>query len=266
MNQFTRADIIEVPLPANFDPATACMPLVVMQPTADASDYMLKPNYATNGRPGVVDHAVLADEASTVIWNQITNLPTLFPPSPHALQHLDNGNDPIPLATMVRAGLLQKGTGQPNDYLGGDLAFHNLQTLALIRNEGDASFDPAFTAGATIFTGIVPNPAPGNYAINAFYMYNAKQANPPAGMIHFDMYDPLIPGWVEVTDSFEVNVMTSPYVLCRPPLNTTAMNRIWNAAGNSLTWRMVLDQPSGLAAYMRVGAGFWLLQLTTAPG
>jgi hypothetical protein len=81
-------------------------------------------------------------------------------------------------------------------------------------------------------------------------------------MVHFDVYDPAIPGWVQVTDSTELNVMTSPLVIVRPVLNTTAMNRIWSAQGNSLQWRLILDQPSGLAAYMRVGAGFWLLQVT----
>jgi hypothetical protein len=166
MNKITRADLVEVPLPENFTDGV-CMPLVVMQPTADASDYMLKPNYATNGRPGVVDHAVIADEASTVIWNQITNLPTAFPPTRHGVEHIDNGDDPVPLATINRSGLLMKGTGQPNDYLAGDLVFRNLQPLAFWRNEGDATFDPSFTAGATIFTSVVPNPAYACYVINS---------------------------------------------------------------------------------------------------
>src|SRR5258705_7798723 len=98
MNRITRADLIEVPLPQSFTDGV-CIPLVVRQPTADATDYMLKPNYATNGGRGVVDHAVIADQASTVVWQQITNLPTVFPPSTHGAQHLEGGGDPIPRAT-----------------------------------------------------------------------------------------------------------------------------------------------------------------------
>jgi hypothetical protein len=257
-NRLTRADIIEVPLPDSFDQGT-CMPLVVMQPTADASDYMLKPNYATNGRPGVVDHAVIADQANTVIWNQITNLPTVFPPAKHGASHLDNGLDVIPVATTSRTGLVPIGTGQPNDYLGGDLQFHNLQSLAFIRSEGDATLDPSLTAGSTIFTGIVPNPAYGNYTIHAFYLYNANPSYPPAGKVHFGIYDPAIPGWVQCTDSSDISVLTNRYSLLRPPLNVTAMNRVFGGAGNAFQWRLVLDVPSGTASYVRVGAGFLVL-------
>lgn len=269
MNRVTRADLIEVPLPSGGTDGV-CMPLVVMQPTADASDYMLKPNYATNGRPGVVDHAVLADLASTVVWQQITNLPSVFPPAQHGAHHIELGGDPIPLATTSSDGLLMRGTGQPNDYLAGDLVFRHLAGLAFFRSEGDATIDPSFTAGAVIFTGLVTNPVYACYTISQFYLYAANPSFPPAGKIHFDIFDPAIPGWVQVTDSTEINPMTSPLVLLSPVLNTTAMNRVWSAGPNSLSWRMVLDQPSGLAAYMRVGVAFGVLQLnnpiTLAPG
>jgi hypothetical protein len=260
-NRFTRADLIEVPLPESLDDSV-CMPLVVMQPTADASDYMLKPNYATNGRPGVVDHAVIADQASTVIWDQITQLPATFPPGVHGSHHLPGAGDPIPLVSSQSAGLAPKATGQPNDYLSGDGQFHTLVGFTFARNEGDCTIDPGASVGSTVFSALVPNPAYGNYVINSFYIYNSSPSYPPAGKVHFGIYDPAIPGWVSCTDQADISVLTSRYTLLRPNLNTTAMNRLFGAGPNSLQWRMVLDVAGGVAAYLRVGIGLWVLQLT----
>jgi hypothetical protein len=260
--RITRADIIEVPLPTDVTD-NLCMPLVVMQPTADASDYMLKPNYATNGRPGVVDHAVLADQANTVIWNQITNLPATFPPSTHGPQHLNNGNDPVPIATPALDGMCPKGSGSTTDYLGGDIVFRALPNIVYYRSEGDATIDAAFVAGAVIYSGVVPNPAYGVYFLEEGYLFNANQSYPPAGKVHFDVFDTLIPGWVAVTDSTEINVMNTDEFLLRPNLNSLAMTRVWNGPPNSLQWRLVLDQPAGVPSYFRVGMAFLLTGKTT---
>jgi hypothetical protein len=260
-NRVVRADIIEVPLPTDLSDSV-CMPLVVMQPTADASDYLLKPNYATNGRPGVVDHAVLADEANTVIWNQITNLPAVFPPSTHGAKHVGGGADPIPRATPTADGLCPQGSGQPNDYLGGDLQYHSLGGITALRSEGDATFEASMTAGATVFTAIVANQVYAPYIAREFYLYAINPSYPPRGTVHFGVYDPAIPGWIQCTDSVDISVLNNSKAMLRPPLNSAAMTRIWSAPANSLQYRLILDTPGGVQAFMRVGAIFTVLALT----
>jgi hypothetical protein len=239
-----------------------CMPMVIMQPTADATEYMLKPNYATNGQPGKVDHAIIADQASTVIWSTITDLPSTFPPSKHAAQHLTVGNDPIAIATTQLDGLCPAGSGQPNDYLGGDIIFHTLPGLLSFRSEADASIDASFTSGATIVSGIVPNPALGVYQLEQTYLYNCNQSYPPAGTVHFDVYDATIPGWVAVTSGSDISLMNAATYLLRPTILSAAMTRIFSAGANQLQWRLVLDVSALSASYFRAGVAFRLFGLS----
>jgi hypothetical protein len=260
-NRVTRADIIEIPMPGSIGDGV-CMPMVVMQPTADASDYMLKPNYATNGQPGKVDHAILADQASTVIYSQITNLPATFPPALHGHQHLTSGNDPIPFATSQAAGLCPQGSGQPNDYLGGDLFFHTLPGLLSFRSEADATIDASFTSGALIASGVIPNPVSGVYQLEQTYLYNCNQSYPPAGTVHFDIWDSSIPGWTAATATTDVSVMNSAIYLLRPTMLSAAMTRIFSAGPNQLQWRLVLDVSGAKVVYFRVGVAFRLFGLS----
>jgi hypothetical protein len=113
---------------------------------------MLSSVYATNGAPGVVDKAVvaegltaganvpLAQQANSVPWNGITGAPTsfpsdwsvitskpaTFPPSLHAPTHAPTGSDPIALADATKPGFLAQLTGTVSDYVGGDNACHAL--------------------------------------------------------------------------------------------------------------------------------------------
>jgi microcystin-dependent protein len=120
--------------------------------TGGGSGDMLKSEYAPSGKTGEVDHAILADTATNCShsaladsvpwngitglpasfpsdWSVITNKPNLFPPLPHAPQHLPNGNDPIGLAGMTAAGLLAQLSGSATDFVGGDNACHAIQNF-----------------------------------------------------------------------------------------------------------------------------------------
>jgi hypothetical protein len=265
--RLTRGTILEVPLPADYQDQQ-CLPLVIMQPTADATNYMLKTTYATNGQPGTVDHAILADQANTVQWLNIANLPTVFPPAPHAPTHITGGNDIIPFASIppnAKSGLCPPGTGQVTDYLGGDISFHALPAIFRFRAEGPVTIDPSFTSGAVLFTAVVANPAPGVYMIDMPYMYAASQTSPPVGMVHVDVWDPTIPGWIQVTSSTDISVMNAKDVLLRPILLSSAITRVFTAPANGLTFRLVLDQPNGTAAFFQCGCSFLATTLQTLP-
>jgi hypothetical protein len=255
--QLIRGDVIEVPLPSDYQDQT-CLPLVIMQPTADATNYMLKSTYATNGQPGVVDHAIVANTANAVDWNNILDLPATFPPSPHAGTHLPGGSDPLGLATPLGAGLMPQGSGNALQYYGGDVALHNLPGVLLFRSEQPANVDASFTAGSVICQGIVQNPAPGVYTLMMPYIYDANQNFPPAGWVHVDIYDPTIPGWVQVTQSTQLSALVPQNSFIALILLSGAMTRVWAAAANSLTWRLVLDTPAGTAAYFTAGVSFYL--------
>jgi hypothetical protein len=233
-----------------------------MQPTADATNYMLKTDFATNGQPGIVDHAVLANLANTVVWSTITDLPAVFPPAIHGIQHLQNGDDPIPLATTALDGLMPAGNNDPNSYVGGDVQWHALPGLVYFRSEVQATLDAAFTAGATLASAMIPNPAQGVYVVDEGFLYSFNPSYPPAGMVHFDVYDYSIPGWVSVTDSTEISSMTTSTGLLRPILASSAMTRTWTAPANRMQWRLVLDQASGQPAYFQCGMAFFVTQLT----
>jgi hypothetical protein len=256
-NRILRADIIEVPLPNDLS-TQACMPMVIMQPTADASDYMLKPNFATNGRPGVVDHAVIADEASTVIWATITDLPAVFPPTIHGKAHLPFGGDPIPFANTQLGGLMPAGNGQPLSYLGGDINWHALPGLVLFVSEADVTVESTFVSGATLASGVVPNAQLGVYIINMTYLFNCNQSYPPAGTVHFDVYDSNVGGWVAVTSTTDISVMNTVTYLLRPTILSAAMTRIFSAGPNALQWRLVLDVSNAVTCYFRCGIAFAL--------
>jgi hypothetical protein len=76
---------------------------------------MLKSVYDTNS-DNIVDHAALADTAP---WTGITGKPATFAPSTHAPSHLDNGTDPIPVATTSRTGSLRTLNGTVTTFLDG---------------------------------------------------------------------------------------------------------------------------------------------------
>lgn len=254
--QFIRGDVIEVPLPSDYQDQS-CLPLVIMQPTADATNYMLKSTYATNGQPGVVDHAIIADSANTVIWGDITDTPLLFPPIIHGPTHVSGGSDPIPDANQNSDGLCPKGTGQATDYLGGDIVFHTLPATARWRSELQISIDPSMTGGAILGQTTLPNPSPAVYTIDETYLYDCNQNFPPGGMVHIDIYDPNIPGWVQVTNSTDISVMTALHYLLRPILLSLSMTRVFSAAPNGLQWRLVLDTAPAQQVYFRAGLAMY---------
>src|SRR5215469_8898071 len=79
------------------------------------STAMLKSVYDTNN-DGISDHAALADTAP---WTGISGKPASFSPSAHAPSHLDNGADPIPVATTSRTGLVPILNGNSGTFLNG---------------------------------------------------------------------------------------------------------------------------------------------------
>lgn len=266
-SRLTRANIVEVPLPADYQ-TDQCLPLVIMQPTADATNYMLKTTYATNGQPGVVDHAVVADTANAVQWRNILNTPSQFPPTQHALTHLQSGTDPIPLASVganASDGLCPKGSGLATDYLGGDIVFHNLPVIFRFRAEGPITLEAGFTSGAVLYSGTIANPVPAIYAIDQPYLYGVNTAYPPSGTVHMDIWDPDVPGWVQATLSTDISVMTAADYLLRPIILSSAMIRVWEAGANALQFRLVLDQATGAVSYFQFGCSFQTLGLQTLP-
>jgi len=240
---------MEVPLPADFQDQP-CLPLAVIQPAADLSDYMFKSVYASNGQPGTVDKALTAITA--------LNLPL------HGVQHLANGSDPIPIATQSLDGLLPAGSGSPTDYLGGDIQYHStLGSSMLLRSEGKVTVSAGAGAGATLFTGILNNPVPGVYAVDMAYLYDASQSPAPAGMIHFDVYDVTSSTWIAATASTDISVMTAKNYLLRPILTSTSLLMMFPAAANSLTWRLVLDTPGLVNFTVQVGFKFFVGAIQT---
>jgi microcystin-dependent protein len=115
---------------------------------------MLSSQYATNGNPGVVDHAVLADTATLANtatnadnvpwsgvagaptsfptdWSLITSKPTVFPPATHGPTHRGKGTDPIGIADTTDSGLLALLSGTATDFVGGDNQCHSLPATIL---------------------------------------------------------------------------------------------------------------------------------------
>lgn len=118
---------------------------------------MLQSQYATNGNPGVVDKAVVAEGltpgavvpnatlAQSVPWTGVTGTPTsfpsdwsiitskpsVFPPATHGPTHRGTGSDPIPAADTLDSGLLALLSGAASDYVGGDNQCHSLPATIL---------------------------------------------------------------------------------------------------------------------------------------
>jgi len=114
---------------------------------------MLSTEYATNGQPGKVDHALVAETVTGTVanatnaqnvpwtgvtgapssfpsdWSVITSKPTVFPPATHGLQHLPGGLDPVGLASASGPGWLGQLDGNASSYIGGDNACHPLSSV-----------------------------------------------------------------------------------------------------------------------------------------
>ena len=76
------------------------------------SSAMLKSTYDANN-DGIVD------QAAVVPWTGITGKPSSFTPASHAPTPLDNGTDPLPVATTLRTGSLRILSGTAGQYLDG---------------------------------------------------------------------------------------------------------------------------------------------------
>jgi hypothetical protein len=77
---------------------------------------MTKAVYDTNNNGKV-------DTCDSVPWTSVTGQPSTFVPSLHALSHLDNGADAVPVVTTVRTGLAPKLNGSATSYLNGTGVF-----------------------------------------------------------------------------------------------------------------------------------------------
>jgi microcystin-dependent protein len=122
--------------------------------TGGGTGDMLQSQFATNGTPGVVDHAVLADTATKADsattaanvpwtgvtgaptsfptdWSLITSKPTVFPPATHGPTHRGKGADPIGIADTTDSGLLALLSGAATDFVGGDNQCHSLPATIL---------------------------------------------------------------------------------------------------------------------------------------
>jgi len=85
-------------------------------PTAELPAFgtgdMTKAVYDTNGNNVV-------DTCDSLAWGKLTSVPSTFSPSAHASTHLDNGSDPVPVATTIRTGSLRILSGSATQYLDG---------------------------------------------------------------------------------------------------------------------------------------------------
>jgi hypothetical protein len=125
---------------------------------------MTKAAYDTNN-DGIVDHAALADTATTANaapwtgitskpatfapsshapshnlgggdaispdWTQVQNKPGQFSPSPHHASHVTGGSDIIAPASVSAVGLLNQLSGNTTDFLDGTNSFHDLGATIL---------------------------------------------------------------------------------------------------------------------------------------
>ena len=80
--------------------------------TGTGSGDMTKAVYDTNAN-GVVD------TCDSLVYTRLTGVPATFAPSAHASTHLDNGTDPIPVATIARTGSLPVLNGDASTFLTG---------------------------------------------------------------------------------------------------------------------------------------------------
>jgi hypothetical protein len=154
---------------------------------------MLISVYATNGVAGKVDHAVLADSATTVshasaadsvpwagitgtptvfptdwstvqnkpaafptTWALVSGAPTVFPPAQHGATHLGNGGDPLPAASITQSGALPALTGSDGDYLDGTGVWANFNTevaTTALQRAGDSLTPKATLIGTADLVG-----------------------------------------------------------------------------------------------------------------
>jgi hypothetical protein len=244
--RFTQGQILEVPLPSDYQDQ-ACLPIVILQPTADATNYMLRSNYATNGQPGIVDKAVLAETVEI--------LPQ------HGPQHIQNGNDPIPDSNTQFDGLCPAGDGNPLSYLGGDRQNHSLPPAVHTRSEGPVTLSSGNSTGSVLLLSVVPNLQPGIYLIDRAYLYNWNKNFPISGMVHFEVYDANAANWVAVTASTDISQLSADTSVINALLLSSALVRVWTGPASAFQWRLVLDTP-GSTTYFQAGMGFSILSLT----
>jgi len=102
-------------IPATFSPDWDVIAYGGMAAGAGGGGDMFKSTYDSNN-DGISDHAALSDTAP---WTGITGKPSTFAPSAHAPSHLDNGADPIPVATTSRTGSLCILNGTATTFLDG---------------------------------------------------------------------------------------------------------------------------------------------------
>lgn len=245
--RFTQGQILEVPLPSDYQDQ-ACLPIVIMQPTANATNYMLKSTYATNGQPGVVDAAIIA--------NTVKILPQ------HGPTHLQEGTDPIPLSSGTSDGLCPAGDGSPGSYLGGDRQNHPLPAYTYTRSEMPITFGAGASTGAVLASSVVPNVLPGIYMVQQPYLYNWNKNFPAAGTIHYEVWSPISAAWIAVTSPTDVSQFTADISLVNPILLSIALTRVFTAAPNAFTWRVVVDTPGGVTCYFQAGFSFLVAALT----
>ena len=265
--------------------ANGCMPVVGYCPIPDDTEFMYVRDYqegenpdgtpiinvgfAKNGTRGVVDHAIIADLASTVFWENIIGKPALFPPIVHGPEHLQNGSDPIPDATIALNGLLPAPNGRARSYFGADLKYHPLPAPIYLRSEEVVSLDPGWTAGQVAVQSTIRHPQRGVYAVFMPYLYAANRSWPPSADVHFEVYDMDEAEWVTVTETCDLGdldgITATTSTFLRPILLSGALLRIFRAPANGLAWRLVIDQPGGAAGYCRAGLIFQKTMATPLP-
>jgi hypothetical protein len=82
---------------------------------------MTKAVYDTNNNGKV-------DTADSIPWGSVTGKPAVFPAALHAVTHLDNGSDPVPVATTSRTGLVPILSSDANTFLNGSGTWSTPQT------------------------------------------------------------------------------------------------------------------------------------------
>jgi hypothetical protein len=237
---------------------------------------MLSSVYATNGAPGVVDKAVVAESCTGTVataqlansvpwggiigapttfpsdWGSITNKPALFPPIPHAIQHITGGNDIIPVASKTATGLEIILSGNLTDFKGGDGAWHNLNATiggspltltAAFACNGTA----AFAAGVTVSAGGLTVSAGGlNVTGGATIAGNSLLVSAPlswCGIIN----SATNPGFAF---SNGADVLHNSCVLYKPAAaNTSLWEAYYNAAGTQVYSAEVMNTYNQSGAY-----------------
>jgi hypothetical protein len=77
------------------------------------------------------DNDGVVDTCDYLAWSRLIGVPTGFTPATHALTHLDNGTDPIPLANASRTGAMAKLSGLVTDFFNGHGGWTSLPGIML---------------------------------------------------------------------------------------------------------------------------------------